>query len=410
MDEEGLARETVEAEKAHSVPSANQRPSKVGGAAPVHARGLRSRTPVFAGRRTRRSQPSGEPIHPSSTFVLFEPPWIGDVLLHCRSCGRLLTWETTRVVVPGGETVLRLMTGSAGLQTCGPFCLAVRSAGGHLLQEAFLDQNASGWRALCLHSHSALPFPAQPGPCLDINAPNSSCGFVSVSGGCELPEESKKVCEKEAWSWQEKACWLSSLHSQAAGADTFTCGEEGIPALLGMPMVSHRNVCRRVLKGLQSFPGSFASKSRSQGVMKSSRVEESAEVLRLERNPVVPRSHVSCLRVRKPVLPVTGFPSSSAAVEGKSTESHDWEASCAISLLLTSCLLELSDVATMPGMLGAAALLWTQSTSASGDSSWGELVKEEGVLGGQLPRLPSAHCPLPDSDPGLHLVLEACFL
>ena len=82
MDEEGLARETVEAEKAHSVPSANQRPSKVGGAAPVHARGLRSRTPVFAGRRTRRSQPSGEPIHPSSTFVLFEPPWIGDVLLH----------------------------------------------------------------------------------------------------------------------------------------------------------------------------------------------------------------------------------------------------------------------------------------------------------------------------------------
>lgn len=40
--------------------------------------------------------------------------------------------------------------------------------------------------------------------------------------------------------------------------------------------------------------------------MKSSRVEESAEVLRLERNPVVPRSHVSCLRVRKPVLPVTG--------------------------------------------------------------------------------------------------------
>lgn len=67
-------------------------------------------------------------------------------------------------------------------------------------------------------------------------------------------------------------------------------------------------------------------------------------------------------------------------------------------------------MATLPGMRGAAALLWTQSTSASGDSSWGELVKEEGVLGGQLPRLPSAHCPLPDSDPGLHLVLEACFL
>lgn len=114
------------------------------------------------------------------------------------------------------------------------------------------------------------------------------------------------------WAWEESRQWRPPGPEQAGLGSDFkelrlkVRAVGSIPALLGTPMVSHRNVGRRVLKGLQSFPGSFASKSRSHGVMKSSRVEESAEVLWLEKNPVVPGSHVSCLRVRKPVLPVTG--------------------------------------------------------------------------------------------------------
>ena len=49
--------------------------------------------------------------------------------------------------------------------------------------------------------------------------------------------------------------------------------------------------------------------------------------------------------------------------------------------------------AALQGRLGAAALPWRQRTSASADSGWGELIEEQGALGGHPP--PAVLCLLP---------------